>query len=74
MSLRGRVERLEDRSGGPGRCEACGGRIVFVERLPSGRLDYPFGPPCPECRGKPSDGSIGFIEVVLAEASGAEAR
>ncbi len=68
VSLKGRLERLEGQRG-PERCPECGGAIVWIEHDEDGTERYPFGPPCSECHGRPSDGGVGFIEVVLAEAT-----
>jgi hypothetical protein len=68
MAFKHRVRKLEEKIwGGPeSPCEACGGKIVFCERLPEGSLVFPDGEPCPECWDKPGPpgGPIRVIELV----------
>lgn len=62
MAREDRVDRLE-REAGPRRCEDCGGFVIFEELYPGGEVRYPFGPPCPTCGSKGTDGKPGKIIV-----------
>jgi hypothetical protein len=62
-----RINRAEEGSG-KDRCPDCGGFVPFEELYPGGEVRYPFGPPCPTCNSKGTDGKPGRVIVATQHA------